>query len=382
MKHSLYARLLKDRAGNFGIMTAAMLPVLLGGAGLAIDMTNAMVAKSSLQGIVDAAALGAAAAMSGDGLTPSQAEAMGLNILMAQIGRYVDPDTDEESAALEEEIKRSSTIVGTESGTISTGKTYGVTITTSYDLPLSPMSALFGYSTMKVAVNGSAVSTTAAKNAFSMYLVLDRSGSMDEATNTRIAGCTGNSSKCFVKKMDALKVATDSLLQTIKDADPENKYARLGAVSYNNVMQTPTVLDWGTDSVKTYVQALKSSGTTNSGEATATAYTSLAKVSETTAHTDKNGQTKPAKYIILMTDGANNISGADAKTKTACTSAKTAGIEVYTVAFMAPTAGKSLLSQCATDASHYFDADNAAQLVAAFKAIGEKASQVGTRLTN
>ncbi|MDI6837782.1 MAG: pilus assembly protein TadG, partial [Rhizobiaceae bacterium] len=63
-------------------------------------------------------------------------------------------------------------------------------------------------------------------------------------------------------------------------------------------------------------------------------------------------------------------------------SAKTAGIEIYTIAFMAPDRGRALLQYCATDTSHYFDAQNAADLVAAFKEIGEKATETMTRLTN
>lgn len=92
-----------------------------------------------------------------------------------------------------------------------------------------------------------------------------------------------------------------------------------------------------------------------------------------------------------MTDGENNYyngkstsdSGklSDAATKKSCDDARTAGIQVYTVAFMAPDAGKKLLSYCATDASHYFSAEDATQLTAAFKYIGEKASQLSVRLT-
>jgi len=49
---------------------------------------------------------------------------------------------------------------------------------------------------------------------------------------------------------------------------------------------------------------------------------------------------------------------------------------------MAPSRGQSLLKYCATDLSHYFDANDAAELVAAFKEIGEKATETMTRLTN
>ena len=109
-------------------------------------------------------------------------------------------------------------------------------------------------------------------------------------------------------------------------------------------------------------------------------YNKLIATSENTVHKTKNGQV-PTKYLVLMTDGANNSSADDTSTKATCVSAKAAGIEVYSVAFMAPTAGQNLLKACATDASHYFEAENMAALVAAFKVIGERTSAVVSRLT-
>jgi hypothetical protein len=83
-----------------------------------------------------------------------------------------------------------------------------------------------------------------------------------------------------------------------------------------------------------------------------------------------------------MTDGANNVTGADTKTKLYCDKARTAKIQVYTIAFMAPKQGQALLQYCATTSSDYFKAEDTAQLVAAFKLIGETASKKIVRLTN
>jgi Flp pilus assembly protein TadG len=54
-------KLLKDRSGNFGIMSALLLVPLIATAGLAIDLTDALAVKNQLQGAADAAALGAVA---------------------------------------------------------------------------------------------------------------------------------------------------------------------------------------------------------------------------------------------------------------------------------------------------------------------------------
>jgi len=83
-----------------------------------------------------------------------------------------------------------------------------------------------------------------------------------------------------------------------------------------------------------------------------------------------------------MTDGANNVNGADAKTKQYCDKARADNITVYSIAFMAPPQGQSLLRYCATTSAEYFSAENTAELVAAFKLIGQNATKVLVRLTN
>lgn len=54
-------RLLKDRSGNFGIITALIIIPIVGSAGLAIDYGTALEMKTKLMGAADAAALGAIA---------------------------------------------------------------------------------------------------------------------------------------------------------------------------------------------------------------------------------------------------------------------------------------------------------------------------------
>ncbi len=39
-KHTLFRAFMKDRGGNFGTMTAILLPVLLAGAGVAMDLAK------------------------------------------------------------------------------------------------------------------------------------------------------------------------------------------------------------------------------------------------------------------------------------------------------------------------------------------------------
>jgi len=65
----------------------------------------------------------------------------------------------------------------------------------------------------------------------------------------------------------------------------------------------------------------------------------------------------------------------DELTRQACADAKSAGIEILTIGFSTPTdpidaQGLSVLKACATNDGHYFKAEDAARLNAAFSQIG------------
>jgi hypothetical protein len=87
------------------------------------------------------------------------------------------------------------------------------------------------------------------------------------------------------------------------------------------------------------------------------------------------------KAIILMTDGDNTLSrwagngsdptqctDCDARTTMACNAVKSANIRLYTVRMIDGNA--TLLRNCATNSTMYFDVQNASQLNAVFNAIG------------
>ena len=101
----------------------------------------------------------------------------------------------------------------------------------------------------------------------------------------------------------------------------------------------------------------------------------------------------PRKTIVLMTDGANtlyvNSSGGTAKANASqllttysdqarvCSYAKSKGIEIYTIGFgVTDPTSLSALKSCASDSSHYFDAQSSADLLSAFKIIAGNLSKL------
>lgn len=99
------------------------------------------------------------------------------------------------------------------------------------------------------------------------------------------------------------------------------------------------------------------------------------------------------KILIVLTDGANTRSAlypehagsdtaaANAKLANVCTNVKGAGIQIYTILFQVSDATiQSLLSQCATTPSAYYNAQTNADLQAAFVSIGMQINKL--RLVN
>ncbi|MBB4063049.1 vWA domain-containing protein [Gellertiella hungarica] len=376
-------QLAENKSGNFAITTAFLIPVLIGVVGMAIDTTNLMLFKNKLQVAADTATLAAASSLASKAKTAQDAKALSLQFLYGQInaGKTTENAPTYPAAVAEP------TVDITEQPYNVTGKKYTVTMKTTFNVPLSPFAKVLGLSTAKVSVSSTSESSTETKNALSMYFVLDRSGSMGDYTNTSYtATCYDKKGKAYActayyTKIQSLKMATASLLTQLSTADPQVKYVRTGAVSYDLYMGTPQALNWGVTGVQTYVNALTANGGTASTQAFKQALTSLTASTEDSAHKSKNGQV-PSKYIVFMTDGDNNYASDDTATKAACDEAKVKKIEIFTVAFMAPSKGQGLLQYCASDAGHYFAAEDTAQLVQAFKTIGDKAAEQMTLLTN
>ncbi|WP_428426243.1 vWA domain-containing protein [Pararhizobium sp.] len=401
-----FSALANDRGGNFALMAALVIPVLFAGGGIAVDLANMMKAKNQLQDATDTAALAASSALINEGISIEDAKKLARDFLKSQSKNSLTADmTTEELAAFEQAFSNNTKInivEKTATNTVGNSKTYTVDISTNYNLPLSPFTRLLGQKTAQIGAASSSLSSSETKNALSMFLVLDRSGSMAEDTATidkdnptkvenYSCGTKNRPKTCqrtvdnFVTKIDALKTATENLTKYLKTADPTGSLVRTGAVSYNASMQNPNDLAWGTDGAVNYVKALSATGGTDSGDAFETAYEKLmlkksGVLVEDAAHMDKNKQA-PTKYIVFMTDGDNNYASADTETKKWCEKARTDKIQVFTVAFMAPARGQTLLNSCATTSAHYFKAENAEQLNEAFKYIGEKASAMTVRLT-
>jgi len=131
------------------------------------------------------------------------------------------------------------------------------------------------------------------------------------------------------------------------------------------------------------IDAMVATGNTN---VTIGAAWGLAAVTQQTPLPEARAAATPRlqKFMILLTDGDNtenrfgdNVSTIDTRTALACTSAKNAGVRVYTIRVI--DGNGTLLKNCASDPSMYYDVKNAAALSPVFDQIAREISQV--RLT-
>ncbi|EUB97077.1 von Willebrand factor type A [Rhizobium sp. CF080] len=411
MRHTLLRRLAKDRAGNFGIMTAIMLPVLLAVGGVAVDLTHVMEEKNKLQALADSATLAAAAAMADKGtMTVEEAQTLAKSFVLGPKKddiRNSGLPIDQQEAAIAK-LEKDTAAVATISTTSNTAASYEVSMTSAYDVPLTGLTSLLGFTAMRVGVESKSASGREG-NALSMYLALDESGSMawdtttvdptnptkpetyDCGTKKKPKTCTRDVPN-YLSKMLSLKTAAAVMFDELKKADPNSELIRVGADSYDDKTKTEQSIQWGTTAAASYVNNLPAvpDGGTDASGAMTNAYNALkaANATEKTAHDGKHN-TSFERFIVLMTDGemTGNSSSwnqtLDTKVRTECQTAKADGIKIYTIAFMAPDKGKSLLEYCSSGKDeYYYEPDDMTTLVESFGEIARKAAKTGTRLTN
>ena len=99
--------------------------------------------------------------------------------------------------------------------------------------------------------------------------------------------------------------------------------------------------------------------------------------------TPANSSLEREKVMIVMTDGENqrsksgvyhsgrSINAANKKTDAICKAAKQDGVTIYTIAYdVNDTTTKTMLTNCASDRTKFFDASSASELNDAFQSIG------------
>jgi Flp pilus assembly protein TadG len=413
---SLLHKFRRDRSGNVVIIFGLALIPILGLAGAVIDYARATTARAELNAAVDSAAL--MAARDASKLTDAQ--------LTARINGWIKANLSADEAAR------------FTAATIGINRTTRI-ITISANIPVEKtlFAALQG-DNMKVT---SSSQSTWGTNMIELALVLDNTGSMSSSGKLTALKTASKNLITIMKdattETDQIKIAivpfatqvrfdpptykdsnwlrwdqarpvtcpkpkdtgcTEKIDKTswrgcVSDRD-KNYDTSDAAVSSNatyypadfcNYGELATVMPLTSNwtALSSRIDQMVANGNTN---VTIGAAWGLAAVTQQSPLTEGRVATTPRllKYMILLTDGDNtenrfkdNATTMDTRTAAACVSAKNAGVRVYTIRVIDGDA--TLLRNCASDPSMYYDVKNASELSPVFNQIAREISAV--RLT-
>ena len=331
---------IKNNAGNIAPTFALILLPILIAAGSAVDYSMFLNQRERIIASADAAILGASSSVAKTSNLENEEET--LAALQTQIEPFLTANVSQ--------IKGLTYSIDS---VRYDPDSYGADLQVTFRYPTTIMQVI-GINNFEYTADTAVNLSKPGEQSFSMFLVLDRSGSMG-----------------WQNRMTALKAAIDGMTTQFNTLDPDKKFVRTGAVGYNHQTAIPIQIDWGSAHVNGYTQALNADGGTNSSGAMQVAYDALSGTQEADIHATRN-EVIPRKIIVFMTDGNNNRGQYDRDTLNHCDNAKSLEqVKIYTIAFQAPVRGQTLLQECASSPGHYFKADNANELMEVFRNIGD-----------
>jgi Flp pilus assembly protein TadG len=397
---NLLQRFQSHTGGNFAVMGAVLMLPLAIGAGTSVDYSRAVNVRTKLQSAADATAL--ALARDAGKLTDAELQAKGDVIFAATYGAQSGTDR----------FQRAS-FTATKTSKL-------VTVTVSGSIPNTLMK-LAGMPTTEIAAGGQAAWGV---RKIEVALVLDNTGSM--AANN---------------KMTELKKAAKNLVSTLEKVATEPGSVKISLVPFTTQvrldpsLKTASWLDFATTgtnkatwngcvkdraqpydvtdggsalypavtcavstlapvkaltsdfaSLRSAIDGMSPNGNTNITIGLAWGLTTLSPADPMSGGT-AFGTDGVDKFVIALTDGDNTQNAwttskyqIDQRTTAACNDIKTASrkVKLYTIRVLDGDA--SLLRNCATSASMFFDVSTASQLDAVFRKIADEISAI--RLTN
>lgn len=395
------ARFNKDEKGNFAIMAAASVAVLVAGLSVAVDVSNGYFAKQRLQDTTDVIALAAAR---------SEAQSAADLIAIAQAHLAVTFPGEIGASINLESITRDGA---------------AVTVVASNVQP-TYFAGIFGRNGLDIKAASTAEYEVRDLN---LALVLDSTGSMGKTTptgGTRLAalqaasgelldqldGSAGEVSISVVPFTQHVNVGTNQanenwleFPQTNNNRAPngwngcvgsrdtplntriDSTVARIPGLVNARCATTPILpLTKNLNTVRQTINSMTAKGSTYTPSGTAWGWRTLTPTAPFT-QTRNQDQSKTDNVMVIMTDGNNTRSKegimhenksqapADRTMTTMCENAKRDGITIYTIALeIKDRETREVLEGCASQADGFFNASNGDEL-------GDAFSQIATSLT-
>ena len=396
------ARFKKDEKGNFAVIAAITMAVFIGGLAVAVDISNGLSAKVTLQDTTDAIALAAAR-----GEIEDQTK---LNEIAQEYLDWKFPGQSGAKINLDS-ITRDGDAVSVVASQVQT--TY--------------FASIFGRSGLDVTAASTAV--YASRN-LNLALVLDSTGSMKKTTPTggtrlaalqkagndlvdQLGASSGEVNISVVPFTQHVNVGTVhsrenwiEFPQSSNNSAPNNwngcvgsRDAPLNTRIDSTVQRIPGIVNGkcattpilpltkNMNSVKQTINSMQHKGSTYVPSGIAWGWRTLTPIAPFT-ETRNQDHDKTDNVMVIMTDGNNTRSkdgithegkvqdDADKTMAEMCENAKRDNIKIYTIALEIKDAvTRDLLEGCASDLQSFFNASNGDEL-------GEAFNQIATSLTN
>ena len=301
---SLLRRYEKDEKGNMALTMALSAIVILSAVGAAVDYSVVANADSRAQSIADASALAAAIHVKNNGNKPKdKSEGLIGTYTAKDLGYDVSGWVDNGSEGVNVEVIYDDDAL--EATVVVDGKTKPT------------FAQVMGHKNLKFKASATVkYSQVELKNPASIALVLDSSGSMawDDRVDPNQSNDEYESSSRTpnaVSRNESLIAAASSFMERLKPLEigaNGKRVVRTGLYAYNSSYQAglSKPMKWGALSTDrtSKLAKLPASGGTNSSAAMAEVLKDIHK--EDQRHKNESGDGNPFKYVVLMTDGANN----------------------------------------------------------------------------
>ncbi|MBY7649531.1 MAG: VWA domain-containing protein [Candidatus Liberibacter europaeus] len=261
---------------------------------------------------------------------------------------------------------------------------YHINITTFYDYYPKFLGNLFAeylHKTIVVFMHAIVKMEIGNRSVSFLEFVIDLSGSMNcsmdvNPENQDLYNMCLNDKKR--SKITALKNAMLLFLNTIGNIPNAKQKNYVGLVGYTESIVKNIPPSWGTENIRQYVEQKMDSITnagTNSAPAMKKAYKELTADERSNffsklLHKRSKLPSMPLhKYIIFLTDGANNYQKNDQQTLKICEKAKNHSIKIFTISINSPASGRYLLKKCASSIEYYYNVIDISSMLQVFQNI-------------
>lgn len=315
----IFTKYCRDEGGNFAIMFAVIVGLLVLGVAVVIETSRMHGQKTAMQDMADSAAL--------SGAYIAKTDLKGRDEVVRQNIKFHQDYVADQGLAANATVKFDDA-----------NEQVSVTIPRSFP---SFFSGILGRKDLVVSATTTVSYKSEAVDPVSIAFALDVSGSMGEQTDNGSI------------KLNVLKQSTKLLFDELEGAserpDLLDGSIRTGMTAYNTDVVGSEDMHWGWRHLENSVDALVADGGTNSTPALSDAYDQLKYDRAVRKSLDpKFNQSTLREYVVFMTDGDNNELVWDEESAAVCETMRGDDIEIYSIAFTAPEKGQILLLDCAS----------------------------------